>query len=59
MIWLGDKMNKDYANKHSYKIPQVDASNIYKYSAADGGLPLYVKNSSKPDKSVFVSDLRY
>lgn len=59
MIWLGDKMNKDYANKHSYKIPQVDASNIYKYSAADGGLPLCVKNSSKPDKSVFVSDLRY
>jgi hypothetical protein len=57
---------RNYANEHSYFIPMIDAADIFKYSAAGTGLPLYKPykkaNGSSPmraDKDLFSSTFRF
>ena len=60
------KNSKEFAREHSYKIPMLDASVIYRLNASDSGLKLYerVKNSKgnekyKPNTALFSGALKY
>ena len=57
---------KEYAREHSYKIPMLDASVIYRLNASGSGLKLYekVKNSKgnekyKPNTALYSGALKY
>ncbi len=60
------KNAKEFAREHSYKIPMLDASVIYRLNASGSGLKLYerVKNSKgnekyKPNTALFSGALKY
>ncbi len=60
------KNAKEFAREHSYKIPILDASVIYRLNASGSGLKLYerVKNSKgnekyKPNTALFSGALKY
>ncbi|MBQ6264018.1 MAG: hypothetical protein IJK60_01050 [Clostridia bacterium] len=60
------KNAKAFAREHSYKIPMLDASVIYRLNASGSGLKLYerVKNSKgnekyKPNTALFSGALKY
>ncbi len=60
------KSAKEFAREHSYKIPMLDASVIYRLNASGSGLKLYerVKNSKgnekyKPNTVLFSGALKY
>ena len=60
------KDTKEFAREHSYKIPMLDASVIYRLNASGSGLKLYerVKNSKgnekyKPNAALFSGALKY
>ena len=57
---------KEFACEHSYKIPMLDASVIYRLNASGSGLKLYekVKNSKgnekyKPNTALYSGALKY
>ena len=60
------KDSKEFAREHSYKIPMLDASVIYRLNASGSGLKLYerTKNSKgnekyKPNTALFSGALKY
>ena len=60
------KDSKEFAHEHSYKIPMLDASVIYRLNVSGSGLKLYerVKNSKgnekyKPNSALFSGVLKY
>ncbi len=60
------KNAKEFAREHSYKIPMLDASVIYRLNASGSGMKLYerVKNSKgnekyKPNTALFSGALKY
>ena len=60
------KSAKEFAREHSYRIPMLDASVIYRLNVSGSGLKLYerVKNSKgnekyKPNTALFSGALKY
>ncbi len=60
------KSSKEFAREHSYRIPMLDASVIYRLNASGSGLKLYerVKNSKgnekyRPNTALFSGALKY
>ena len=60
------KDSKEFAREHSYKIPMLDASVIWRINVSGSGLKLYdrVKNSKgnekyKPNTALFSGALKY